>query len=163
MGEREREKEGRRGEGRKRKKGKKEKERMEGGKEGGERGDLPNPGIEPRSPAFQAGSLLSEPPGKPKNTGAGSQSPAGLPDPGIEPRSPVSQGDCLPRSPVSQGDCLPAELPGPPLRVPCTSMYACPSWSPRLCTSTSMPTPAPTSQSARAHPVRVLDDLTLRW
>ena len=28
-------------------------------------GDLPNPGIEPRSPALQAGSLLSEPPGKP--------------------------------------------------------------------------------------------------
>ena len=28
--------------------------------------DLPNPGIEPRSPAFQADSLLSEPPGKPR-------------------------------------------------------------------------------------------------
>ena len=28
-------------------------------------GDLPNPGIEPRSPALQANSLLSEPPGKP--------------------------------------------------------------------------------------------------
>ena len=28
-------------------------------------GDLPNPGIEPGSPAFQADSLLSEPPGKP--------------------------------------------------------------------------------------------------
>ena len=28
-------------------------------------GDLPNPGIEPRYPAFQADSLLSEPPGKP--------------------------------------------------------------------------------------------------
>ena len=28
-------------------------------------GDLPNLGIEPRSPAFQAGSLPSEPPGKP--------------------------------------------------------------------------------------------------
>ena len=27
-------------------------------------GDLPNPGIKPRSPAFQADSLLSEPPGK---------------------------------------------------------------------------------------------------
>ena len=32
-------------------------------------GDLPNPGMEPRSPAMQADSLLSEPPGKPKNTG----------------------------------------------------------------------------------------------
>ena len=28
-------------------------------------GDLPNPGIEPRSPTLQADSLLSEPPGKP--------------------------------------------------------------------------------------------------
>ena len=30
-------------------------------------GDLPNPGIEPRSPALQAGFLLPEPPRKPKN------------------------------------------------------------------------------------------------
>ena len=37
-------------------------------------GDLPIPGIEPRSPALQADSLLSEPPGKPKNTGVGSLS-----------------------------------------------------------------------------------------
>ena len=29
-------------------------------------GDLPHPGIEPRSPAFQADALTSEPPGKPK-------------------------------------------------------------------------------------------------
>ena len=29
------------------------------------RGDLPDPGIEPQSPALQADSLLSEPPGKP--------------------------------------------------------------------------------------------------
>ena len=28
-------------------------------------GDLPNPGIEPASPALHADSLLSEPPGKP--------------------------------------------------------------------------------------------------
>ena len=28
-------------------------------------GDLPNPGIEPRSPALQADALTSEPPGKP--------------------------------------------------------------------------------------------------
>ena len=34
-------------------------------------GDLPDPGIEPRSPALQADSLPSEPPGKPKNTGVG--------------------------------------------------------------------------------------------
>ena len=35
-------------------------------------GDLPHPGIEPRSPALQKDSLLSKPPGKPKNTGVGS-------------------------------------------------------------------------------------------
>ena len=28
-------------------------------------GDLPNPGVEPRSPALQADALPSEPPGKP--------------------------------------------------------------------------------------------------
>ena len=37
-------------------------------------GDLPNLGTEPRSPTLQADSLLSEPPGKPKNTGVGSLS-----------------------------------------------------------------------------------------
>ena len=37
-------------------------------------GDLPNPGIKPRSPTLQADSLLSEPPGKSKNTGVGSLS-----------------------------------------------------------------------------------------
>ena len=36
--------------------------------------DLPNPGIEPRSPSLQADSLPSEPPGEPKNTGMGSLS-----------------------------------------------------------------------------------------
>ena len=34
--------------------------------------DLPNPGIEHRSPTLQVDSLPSEPPGKPKNTGMGS-------------------------------------------------------------------------------------------
>ena len=37
-------------------------------------GDLPNPGIEPGSPALQADSLPAEPPRKPKNTGVGSHS-----------------------------------------------------------------------------------------
>ena len=36
--------------------------------------DLPNPEIEPRSPALQADSLLAEPQGKPKNTGVSSLS-----------------------------------------------------------------------------------------
>ena len=31
-------------------------------------GDLPDPGIEPRSPALQADALTSEPPGKPKES-----------------------------------------------------------------------------------------------
>ena len=34
-------------------------------------GDLPNPGIKPRSPTLQEGSLPAEPPGKPKNSGVG--------------------------------------------------------------------------------------------
>ena len=37
-------------------------------------GDLPNPGIEPSSPALQVDSLPSEPPGKPMNTGVGNLS-----------------------------------------------------------------------------------------
>ena len=37
-------------------------------------GDLPNPGIEPRSPALQVDSSPSEPPEKPRNTGVGSLS-----------------------------------------------------------------------------------------
>ena len=32
-------------------------------------GDLPDPGIEPRSPALQADALTSEPPGKPSDDG----------------------------------------------------------------------------------------------
>ena len=52
-------------------------------------GDLPNPGIKPRSPALQADSLPAEPPGKPKNTGVGSLSllQGDLPDPRMEPGS----------------------------------------------------------------------------
>ena len=37
-------------------------------------GDLPNPGIEPRSPTVQVEFLPAEPPGKPKNTEVGSLS-----------------------------------------------------------------------------------------
>ena len=37
-------------------------------------GDLPNPGIKPRSPAMQANSLPAESPRKPRNTGMGSLS-----------------------------------------------------------------------------------------
>ena len=66
-------------------------------------GDLPNPGIEPRSPTVQVDSLPAELQGKPKNTGMGSlsSSPVNLPHPGIEPESPALQADSLS-----------AELPG---------------------------------------------------
>ena len=37
-------------------------------------GDLPNPGIKPRSPSLQVDSLPAEPPKKPKNIGVGSLS-----------------------------------------------------------------------------------------
>ena len=37
-------------------------------------GDLPHPGIKPRSPTLQVDSFPAEPPGKPKNTGVGSLS-----------------------------------------------------------------------------------------
>ena len=42
---------------------------------------LPNPGIEPRSPALQAGSLPSEPPGKPQLLSEVTQSCSTLCDP----------------------------------------------------------------------------------
>ena len=65
-------------------------------------GNLPNPGVEPRSPAFQADSLLSELPGKPKIMEP-IPYPGDLPDPGVKPGSPALQADSLP-----------AELPGKP-------------------------------------------------
>ena len=61
-------------------------------------GDLPNSGIEPRSPTLQADSLPAEPQGKPQNTGMGSLSllRGGLPDPGIELGFPALQAGSLP-------------------------------------------------------------------
>ena len=56
-------------------------------------GDLPNPGVKPRSPALQVDSLPAEPQGKPKNTGVGSPSPGDLPDSGIKLGSPALQVD----------------------------------------------------------------------
>ena len=68
-------------------------------------GDLPNPGIELRYPALQVDSLLSEPPGKPKNTGMGSLS--------------LLQGILLiqelDRDLLHCSAHLPAELPGKPI------------------------------------------------
>ena len=61
---------------------------------------------QPRSPALQTDSLqtdslLSEPPGKPKNIGVGSLSllQGNLPNPGVEPGSPAFQEDSLPAEP----------------------------------------------------------------
>ena len=70
-------------------------------------GDLPTSGIEPRSASLQVDSLLSEPSGKPKNTGVGSLSllQGIFPNPGIEPGSPALH--------VSS---LPAGLPGKDIR-----------------------------------------------
>ena len=90
-------------------------------------GDLPNPGIEPRSPALQADALTSEPPGtRPYLTGASQvaltslvaqtvkrlptmwetqvqyqvlPSPGDLPDPGIEPGFPALEADALTSEP----------------------------------------------------------------
>ena len=64
-------------------------------------GDLPNPGIEPRSPTLQADSSPAEPEGKPKNTRVGSLS--------------LLQGifrtqEWNPGSPARQADSLPTEL-----------------------------------------------------
>ena len=61
-------------------------------------GDLPNLGIELRSPTLQANSLPAELQGKPKNIEAGSLSlsPADLPVPGIKLGSPALQLDFLP-------------------------------------------------------------------
>ena len=64
-------------------------------------GDLPNPGVKPKSPTLQVHSLPAEPQGKPKNTGVGSLS--------------FLQGIFLTQesnwgSPALQVDSLPTEL-----------------------------------------------------
>ena len=60
-------------------------------------GDLPNPGIEPRSPALHVDSLPSEPPGRQVYwTDQPIPSSRDLPDPGIELGSPALQVDSLP-------------------------------------------------------------------
>ena len=54
-------------------------------------GNVPKPEIEPRSPALQADSLPSEPPGKPKKNGVGSLSFLQ----GIFPTQELNQGLCI--------------------------------------------------------------------
>ena len=58
-------------------------------------GDLPNPGIKPRSPALQVDSLPSEPQGKPKNEWGAFAFSSRSSNPGIEPRSPAFAGGFL--------------------------------------------------------------------
>ena len=67
-----------------------------------------HPGMEPRSPALQVHSLLSEPPGQPKNTGVSSLSLPSLED---LPDREIELG-----SPALHVDSLPAQLPGKPQR-----------------------------------------------
>ena len=55
-------------------------------------GDLPNPGIKPESPTFQADALTSEPPGKPSAAAKSLQSCPTLCDP-IDSRPPGSPWD----------------------------------------------------------------------
>ena len=63
-------------------------------------GDLPNPGIAPRSSALQADSLPAEPQGCPIILEwIAFPSPGDLPDPGIKPGSPALQADSLPAEP----------------------------------------------------------------
>ena len=61
-------------------------------------GDLPDPGIEPRSPALQADALTSGPPGKPLFF-----NPGGFDEEfyskGIEPRSPALWANTVPSEP----------------------------------------------------------------
>ena len=59
-------------------------------------GDLPNPGIKPRSSSLQADSLPAEPQGKSKNTGVGNLSLLQQIFPGIELGSPALKADSLP-------------------------------------------------------------------
>ena len=69
--------------------------------------DLPNPGIESRSPALQVDSLPGEPPEKPKNTGVGRLSLLQR----VFLTQELNQG-----SPALQVDSLPAELLGRPFK-----------------------------------------------
>ena len=73
-------------------------------------GDLPNPGIEPRSPTLQVDSLPAEPQGQPKNTGLGSLS--------LLPRIFLTQESNWVGSPALQVDSLPTGLSGKPLIQP---------------------------------------------
>ena len=70
-------------------------------------GDLPSPGIKPRSPALQADTVPAEPPGKPKNTGVGSLSLLQQIFPTQESnQSPALPADSLPAEPAGKHTCI---------------------------------------------------------
>ena len=64
-------------------------------------GDLPKPGIEPRSPALAGRLFTTEPPEKPYKTGGVKPfpSPGDLPNLGIKQRPPTLQAGFLPAEP----------------------------------------------------------------
>ena len=62
-------------------------------------GNLPNTGIEPRSPILQTDSSPAEPPRRPKNTGIGSLSPLQHISPTQELKESALQADSLPAEP----------------------------------------------------------------
>ena len=69
-------------------------------------GDLPNPGVEPRSLALQADSFPAEPQRRPKNIGLGSLS--------LLQWTRISDTEIKLSSPAMQEDSSPAEVSGKP-------------------------------------------------
>ena len=94
-------------------------------------GDLPNPGIKPRSLALQVDSLPSEPPGKPMNTGVVAY--------------PFSRGSSRSRKQIRisciAGEFFTAELPGKPHEWHSVQFISVTQLCPTLCdpTECSMP------------------------
>jgi len=77
-------------------------------------GDLPNPGIKPRSPALQVDSLPAEPQGKPKNNRVGGSLSLLQ---WIFPTQELNQG-------LLQVDSLPTELLGKPRKMVLKNLFA---------------------------------------
>ena len=82
-------------------------------------GDLPNPGIEPRSLDLQADSLLTEPGGKSKNTGVGSLSPLQ----GVFPTQELNQGLLHCRQIVYQLNYQGSHVAASGIKSPCGESY----------------------------------------
>ena len=93
-------------------------------------GDLPNPGIELRSPTLQADSLPAEPQGKPKNTGVGSLSflQGIFPTQEIELRSPALQWILYQLSSQGSPILMRGDAEKPILDPVCTNLPGIGSW-----------------------------------